>query len=107
MTGCGSAKSPTAADSPDSTGITGSERLGWISPGAADSASYTYRIYVDGTAVPLTGAVCGPPAAGAVSCTAPLPKLTPGPHALELTAVDSIGLESPRSQTLFVVVSGS
>ena len=107
VAGCGSAKSPTAAAPPESTPITGSERLGWLSPGAADAATYTYRLYVDGTAIPLTGVVCGPPADNAVNCTAPLPKLGDGRHALELTAVNSSGLESPRSQTVFVVVSGS
>lgn len=109
MAGCGSGKSPTSADpSGATTTITGSEQLGWTQAAdAPDAAAYTYLLYVDGTAVALTGVACARPAGGDYSCMAPLPRLSTGRHVLELAAVNTAGTEGPRSPAIVVTVAGS
>src|SRR5437762_4116273 len=69
--------------------ITGTERFGWAQA-AADShelSTFRYAAYVDGTRVELTGVSCKPPSSPAATdfeCSAPLPPMSAGTHALEL-----------------------
>ena len=92
--------------------ITGSERIGFdqLASDATDLAAIRYAIYVDGARSELTGVSCAATASAAgFACTAALPRLSAGSHALQLASfiVDGTLLESPRSATLLVVVSAT
>lgn len=112
----GACRGETSAGTPAPSGsggntITGRERLGWIQPAASVSelASFGYALYVDGQRLVLGGVSC-PGGAGEAGfdCSAPLPPLGPGPHALELAAFITSGdtvIEGPRSAALQVSVS--
>jgi hypothetical protein len=75
---------------------------------SSELAAIGYVVYVDGARTALAGVACAPAPAGSVfACTAPLPALTPGAHALELAAfvTDGSVLESPRSAGLRVTLA--
>ena len=107
---CG--KSPQSPQQAPPTGepITGNERLGWTQQ-AADAtalADFRYAIYVDGARAVLAAASCAPAAtSGAFDCTAPLPRMNAGSHALQLAAFTDDGgvLESTPSAAIQVIVS--
>lgn len=112
----GACGSNTSAGTPPPSGgsgntITGRERLGWTQPaaGASELASYGYALYVDGQRIVLGGVACpGTSGDGGFDCSAPLPPLTSGPHALELAAFVTSGgtvIEGPRSGALQVSVA--
>ena len=91
--------------------ITGRERLGWTqrAQDAAELGTFDYALYVDGSRRVLTGDTCSV-SGSAFACSAPLPPLTPGPHALTLAAfmtIDGTVVESPQSTTLQVTVTGA
>jgi glucose/arabinose dehydrogenase len=96
---------------PSGEQITGNERIGWnqqaIDP--TELATFNYAIYVDSVRSELAGSACAASAQAGFSCSAPLPKMSPGSHTLELAAyvVDGGILESPRSAPLQVIVSPS
>ena len=102
---CGGSSSDSSGPSqPGSGGAAGGPKLAWdqFAPSADELRKYSYVLYVDGTAVPLSGAACGTLAAETLTaaCTAPLPAMAPGPHTLEMaTRVTENGvvLESARS----------
>ena len=110
--GGGSTPPPSGSD-PAGTGerISGSERIGW-SQGAADSAEFAtfrYAAYVDGNRVELAGVSCGG-SVGAFTCSSQLPTMSSGAHSIELVSfVNDNGtlIESPKSATLRVTVTGS
>jgi glucose/arabinose dehydrogenase len=109
----GSSPPPTPSTGSPATPetITGTEHLGWDQQ-AADSAalaSILYAIYVDAARSQLAGTACATTqTTTGFACTAPLPVLSPGPHALALAAfiVTAAGmvLESPQTSPLQVVV---
>ena len=95
--------------------VIGTERLGWTQA-AADSAevsTFRYATYVDGARAELSGASCTPPSSPTSAdfdCTAPLPAMSGGLHAIELAAFIVDGgtvLESPRSAALQVNKTGA
>jgi hypothetical protein len=86
--------------------VTGREQLLWDQP-ASDATLLSgigYTVYVDGTGAPYNGVTCS--SASPFTCHAPLPPMTAGPHAIELTAFfkDNPGLESPRAGPLDLLV---
>jgi glucose/arabinose dehydrogenase len=89
--------------------ITGRERLEWDQAAADERELGTLQfiVYVDNQGFHLTGISCRAAATGGFTCSAPLPPLTAGAHALELAAyVDSATrLESSRSAPLDVIVA--
>jgi glucose/arabinose dehydrogenase len=103
---------PSTPSPPPSSGIeriNGSERIGWDQQASttAELASFRYNIYVDGNPVEMTNVSCADvPASTGFACSARLPSMTPGRHALELSAFIEAGgrLESARSPTLTVDV---
>jgi glucose/arabinose dehydrogenase len=113
LSACGgetSAGTPPPSGSGGNT-ITGRERLGWTQPAASASelATYGYALYVDGQRSVLGGVSCpGASSDGGFDCSAPLPPLGSGPHALELAAFITSGdtiIEGPRSAALQVSVA--
>jgi hypothetical protein len=82
--------------------------LGWTLDVAGSSAAgvsaFTYRAYVDGaaTGVVLVGPACTGTATP-YACQAPLPTLTPGPHAITLSAANAAG-EGPKSAAFAITV---
>ena len=104
-----SPSSPPPSGSAES--VTGRERVGWvqgsISPG--DMAMLRFAAYVDGSRRVLEGFSCSPSGSDTFACSAPLPPLTAGRHALEIASFFDSGsgvVESPRSPPLQLMVSG-
>jgi glucose/arabinose dehydrogenase len=93
--------------------ITGTERLGWNQPAgdAAELASFSYALYVDGVRSALNDVSCeATPSQAGFACSVRLPAMSPGPHALELAAFVLDGgsvIESSRSAPLQVIVGAS
>jgi aldose sugar dehydrogenase len=111
LVGCSKTPQPPQQPPPSGERITGNERIGWTQQ-ATDSmelADFKYAIYVDGARSTLNGVSCATTATSAgFDCSAPLPKMSAGAHALEMAAyIDNGGttLESPRSAPLQVIVS--
>lgn len=89
---------PQTPTVPGATVVSGTERLAWTQSG--DVSNLRFRAYVDGAAVALETVRCdGAPDA---ECSAPLPPLTTGVHAIALVAVSSAGVESQRSEAITV-----
>lgn len=89
---------PATTPVPGATQVTGRERLAW---GQGDTgAPQSFRVYVDGVGATLESVSCvldGTESA----CSAPLPAMSDGVHALDLAAVDTAsGIEGARSETL-------
>lgn len=114
IAGCGGSGDPPSSPPPGGSGdaITGRERIGWTqrADSPSDLALYSYVLYVDQSRRPLEGVTCAAAAADAVDCSAPLPSLTTGAHALEIAAAvtDAAGtmVEGARSAVLRVTVTG-
>ena len=107
-------RTPPAPDVPSSgiEQITGRESIGWdqraIDP--VELASYRYAIYVDGNRAELSGVSCAStPSTTGYACSARLPSLSAGRHAIQLAAFIVAGsiVESARSGTLNVNVSAA
>ena len=113
---CGkTTREPPNATAAPAAQVAGTERFGWTQT-AADSkelATFRYAAYVDGIRVELMGVSCQPPSSPtstAFECSAPLPEMSPGPHALELAMfiVDGgTSRESPRSAPLKILKAGA
>ena len=88
--------------------LRGGERLGWDQPivGGANPSSYTYIMYIDGAATPLTGVTCT--GSGSVfTCASALPRMNPGRHTLTLVASQGSAMSAPsRALEVSVVVTG-
>jgi len=107
-------RTPPAPDVP-STGveqITGRESIGWdqraIDP--VELATYRYAIYVDGNRSELSGVSCASTSSSTgYACSARLPSLSAGRHAIQLAAFIVSGsiVESTRSGALDVNVSAA
>lgn len=103
---------PTVTPPANAETITGTERLGWDQQAGdtTELAAIRYAIYVDGARSELIGVSCATTATSAgYACSVRLPPLTAGNHALEIASFvqDESLLESPRSATLHVVVTGA
>jgi glucose/arabinose dehydrogenase len=112
--GCGgSAPPPPGVNAPPGgETINGGERIGWDQPAAdaVELATFRYAIYVDGARSELTAVSCTPSTGPArFACTARLPSLTSGAHAIQIASfvVDGSTLESARSASLNVTVAAS
>jgi hypothetical protein len=113
---CGkTADAPPKATAGPAEHIAGTERFGWTQT-AADNrevSTFRYAAYVDGIRVELMDVSCEPPASPtstAFECSAPLPAMSSGPHALELAmfVVDGGTVrESPRSAPMKVMKAGA
>jgi glucose/arabinose dehydrogenase len=102
---------PVVEPGPPQT-VTGSERLGWnqVAADAAELGTFRYLVYVDGQRFELTGASCSRSSGNDdFGCSAPLPRMTPGAHALELATfvVEGTTFESSRSAAIQVTVAPS
>jgi glucose/arabinose dehydrogenase len=88
--------------------ITGSERLGWSQQAGSgeELATFRYLMYVDSTGSDAQDVACSTTAGPAgFACTARMPSMSAGLHALTLSSyIDSGGsrLESPRSPAVSV-----
>lgn len=114
---CGSPK-PTAPPTPDpgptvppaTERISGTERLGWSQDAASaeELGTFRYLIYVDAVANEAQGVTCSStPGPAGFACTARLPPMTAGQHALTMSSfIESGGtrLESPRSPAVNVLL---
>jgi hypothetical protein len=102
---------PGTGGSGDAVTITGRESIGWDQEAASLSEAHglRYALYVDESAVELSGVLCRSSMAQVFACQARLPALSPGSHRLQLTAlrVNSNGAysESGRSTAITVLVS--
>ncbi len=101
---------PPVVDSPAANEtINGTERFGWDQRAAdtVELATIRYAIYVDGARSELAGVSCASSLTSAgFACSAPLPALAAGSHALQLASFVNDGsvLESARSAALTVTV---
>jgi hypothetical protein len=87
--------------------VRGTERIAWTQQAASlqEFKKLTYKIYIDGQASPISDTQCGSsPTASGYPCSARLPPLRPGQHAIELRSVLN-GQESPPSSELLIDVS--
>ena len=113
-------EAPSATPAPNATApaehVAGSERFGWTQSASnrRELSTFHYVVYVDGARVELTDVACLPPASPASTefeCSAPLPPMSTGTHALELVMfiVDEGGgvRESPRSAPLMITKTGA
>lgn len=89
---------PATVPVPGATQVTGRERFAWEHDG--NGTSLSYRVYIDGVGATLESATCV--VDGAESrCSAPLPAMSDGVHALELAAVNAAsGVEGERSAAI-------
>ena len=95
---------PAFAQTPVTPGS--AQKFGWDHSAAsqAEEDAQGVNVYVDALpAAPLAGKVCTSPSAGNFACTAPIPALTPGVHAVAITATLN-GSESAKSNTLSLVM---
>jgi glucose/arabinose dehydrogenase len=104
LVGCGKSPDEGSQDS-----VSGTERIGWNQSAAdpADLPSFRYVIYVDGGRSDLAGVSCVPAGARQLSCSAPLPTMSPGSHTIELATVARDGAESERTAPAQVNVGAS
>jgi hypothetical protein len=89
--------------------LRGGERLGWDQPtvGGANPSSYTYIMYIDGAATPLTNVACSSSSSG-FTCSSLLPRMNPGRHSLTLVASQGSAMSAPsRPLEVSVVVAAT
>jgi hypothetical protein len=103
-------QAPSTAPSAAPVRVTGKEKVGWDQP-ASDAtrlARYRFIVYVDGVPADLAGVACNTAASinAMFSCSAALPKLSPGSHRLELAAEETDGQRrrGPKSGVLLLNV---
>jgi len=108
VTACGGDNDHQSQQPPPVT-IRGGERLAWnqVADSIPQLRSLTFRLYVDGQESPLSSPQCDETIRPTgFECSAGLPSMTFGQHALELTSVSG-GVESLRSPQLLVIVAGA
>lgn len=109
----GCKEKPPPADQPSGPNpITGNERIGWDqqAANAVELATYRYAIYVDGARSEVAETSCSStPAAAGFSCSGRLPRMSAGPHTLELATFlfDNPAVESAKSSPFTVTVTSS
>ncbi len=104
---CGSAPSSTNPTGPQT--ITSSQRLYWnqTAGSAAEMASIRFAIYLDGARSELPGAQCVDSSVTDVyNCNSPLPKMTVGPHLIQLASYyygfDQLETRAPAITVVYV-----
>jgi hypothetical protein len=103
-------QAPSAGSSSTPVRVTGSEKIAWdqIASNATQLAGYRYVAYIDDMTAELV-ATCATTASagGTFRCTAPLPKMQPGHHRLQLAAEETEGdhQRSLRSGALLLDVA--
>ena len=103
-------QAPSTGSSSTPVRVTGSERVAWdqIAGNATQLAGYHFVAYIDDIPADLV-ATCATTASasGMFRCTAPLPKMQPGLHRLQLGAEETEGdhQRSPRSGALMLDVA--
>jgi hypothetical protein len=98
------------ATAPPAEHVAGSERFGWTQSASdrQELSTFRYAVYVDGARVELTDVSCEPsssPVSTQFQCSAPLPPMSAGTHALELAMFivkEGSLRESPRSAPLMI-----
>jgi hypothetical protein len=102
--------SRSRAGSEEAQVLTGHERFAWDQKAGdrGELSKLRYAMYVDGNRVEITGVSCSESAGAAgFACTCPLPKLSSGPHTLQVAAYVMDGSsvkESSRSAPVRVVI---
>ena len=91
------------AEVPASTG----SRLGWSQTALSllEAQSMGFRVYVDGSPLPLVATCTQGSTQGRYDCSGPVPAMSPGHHTLEIASLLN-GMESARSSPLRVNFSG-
>jgi len=103
-------QAPSTGSSSTPVRVTGTEKVVWdqAASNAKQLASYHYIVYIDDMPVDLV-ATCatGASSNGTFPCTAPLPKMPPGLHRLQLVAEETEGdlQRSPKSGVLLLDVA--
>jgi glucose/arabinose dehydrogenase len=99
---------PPPAEAPGSSPnspitINGTEQIGWnqVASDTGQVSNYKSTAYVDDVPFALDASCVN--AAAAFTCVAALPRLSTGPHRIEITQSNA-GFESPRSAPLYVVL---
>ena len=93
--------------STSSVEVWGHERLAWdqASPDAASLADLIFTAHIDGLADPLEDVRCSSLRNDfGFECSSRLPRMIPGPHAVEITATDHSNNVSERSAALNLVL---
>jgi hypothetical protein len=113
--GCGrgnpAPQAPSTGSSNTPVRVNGTEKVVWdqIANDANQLSRYRYILFVDDVPVDLAGARCGTTASasGTFPCTAPLPRMQPGPHRLQLAVeeTDKEKRRSPKSGAIFLDVA--
>ena len=109
--GCGGSNG--SGDSAGGGVIAGSTRVGWDQPADSPSqvSSLKFVMYIDTKRTALPDASCVASSSGATyPCSAVLPAMSIGSHAIEIAAYTSSGStisEGPKSTPLTITVSGS
>lgn len=83
--------------------VTGTERLEWDqgAPSAVELASYRFIFYVDDESIDAPAVRCDSGVSASVfSCSSPLPRLTPGAHAVQVATLGADSVESARSSPI-------
>ena len=99
--GCGS---QARENNPALTG----EHLAWDQriPQPTDLPRYRFAVYIDSVRVELPNASCNEPVETVALCTAPLPAMKPGRHALAMVSYTMPEyIDSPRALPLEVTVA--
>jgi hypothetical protein len=112
VAGCGGSDDPPPSSPPATSGsdtVTGHERVGWVQT-ASDSDVFLLEFagYIDGVRNVLTGAACTRNNSGSFDCSAALPPMTAGRHALEIAAFFTSPngvVEGPRAPALQLTVA--
>lgn len=90
--------------------LTGNERFGWDQKAAdrTELSKLRYAMYVDGHRIEIADVTCSDtPGPAGFSCTCPLPKMSAGPHTLQVAAyiLDASSIkESSRSSPVRIVI---
>jgi len=106
----GGPQAPATESSKTSVRVSGTEKVVWdqYAKDATQLARYRYLAYIDDDApIDLVGATCGPATASdSFTCSAPLPKIRPGPHRLQLAAeeADNQKRRDPKSGIILLEV---
>jgi glucose/sorbosone dehydrogenase len=81
--------------------VSAGSRLGWTQTASTllQAQSMGFRLYVDGSPVPLVGTCTQGSTQGRYDCSGILPSMSPGRHTLEVASLLN-GMESPRSAPL-------
>src|SRR5258705_13578691 len=102
------AQAPTTAPSTGPVRVIGTEKMTWdqTAVDATHLTRYRFILYIDDVPVDLVGVACDTASTNVTfPCSAALPKLSPGPHRLQLVAEETDDQRrSPKSGVLLLDV---